>query len=225
MEYAYFIGCMIIASVWILIYLRREDLRKEMLFGSILGAPFGLSEFLFVPEYWSPPSLFNLIDRIGFGIESILFGFFVAGISAVIFEVIRRKKVIKIKSDHTKHFMPYAVLIFLYLFLEILLPLKSIYNLTISLLVTSAMIAFRRKDLFVQILASGAFFSVLYFLLFLVFNQIFPSYITEIYSLNNFLGISILGVPIEEIFFAFAIGACWSTFFEFINGYRTASIK
>ncbi|PLX21276.1 hypothetical protein C0584_03055 [Candidatus Parcubacteria bacterium] len=55
MQYAYFIGCLIIASVWGVIYFYRKDLRKEIVFGSFLGAPFGISEFLYVPEYWTPP--------------------------------------------------------------------------------------------------------------------------------------------------------------------------
>lgn len=83
---------------------------------------------------------------------------------------------------------------------------------------------FRRSDLIKQIIVSGLFFSLVYFSLFYIFNQLFPTYINDIYSLENFWGISVLGVPIEEIMFAFTVGACWSTFFEFIKGYRTVKI-
>jgi len=38
-------------------------------------APFGLTEPMFVPEYWSPPSLFELAQRTGFDIEGIIFSF------------------------------------------------------------------------------------------------------------------------------------------------------
>jgi len=171
-----------------------------------------------------PPSILNLIERIGFGVESILFGFFVAGISAVIFEVIERQKTIKIKGDHKKHIFPYLFLISLYIFLEFIFPTKTIYNLIFSLLITSIIIMFRRSDLIKQIIVSGLFFSLVYFSLFYIFNQLFPTYINDIYSLENFWGISVLGVPIEEIMFAFTVGACWSTFFEFIKGYRTVKI-
>lgn len=195
-----------------------------MIFGSLLGLPFGLSEFLYVPEYWNPPSLFNLIEKIGFGIESLSFGFFVAGICSVIYEVIDRKKTVKIKSSHKSHIVPYVIIIFMYIILEFVFSTKTIYNLIIALLIGAIIIAFRRKDLIMQIITSGIIFAFLYFFLFTIFNKLFPAFVSLIYSLENFWGISILEVPLEEIVFAFSVGACWSTLFEYIRGYRTRSL-
>jgi hypothetical protein len=44
---------------WAIPYWAFPDHRKAMLWASVLMAPFGLTEPLFVPEYWNPPSLFD----------------------------------------------------------------------------------------------------------------------------------------------------------------------
>jgi hypothetical protein len=48
--------------------------------------PFGLTEPLFVPRYWDPPSLFNLAATTGFDIESLIFCFAIGGIGAVLYD-------------------------------------------------------------------------------------------------------------------------------------------
>lgn len=54
--------------------------------------PFGLTEPLFVPEYWMPPSLFDLALNTDFDIESLIFYFGIGGIGAVFDNVISREK-------------------------------------------------------------------------------------------------------------------------------------
>jgi len=46
---------------------------------SWLTALFGLTEPRFVPEYWNPPSLFDLAQCTGFDIESLIFCFGIGG--------------------------------------------------------------------------------------------------------------------------------------------------
>jgi len=48
---------LILLGIWLFIWIIKKKVRKEMLWFSILTAPFGLIEPLFVPEYWNPPSL------------------------------------------------------------------------------------------------------------------------------------------------------------------------
>lgn len=224
--FTYFIGCIILLAVWLSIFLLRKDLRKEIFFGSLLGLPFGFSEFLFVPEYWTPPSLFNLIENIGFGIESFLFGFLVGGIASVVYEFFQHEKVVPLSNaELKKHFLAYALVVGAFLTLELIFPTKSIYNLMFSFVLGATYISVVRRDLMRQIIFSGALLSVVYFLLFLLVNALFPDFVHTVYSLENFLGIMVLGVPVEEIMFAFSVGACWSTLYEFINGYRTQLIK
>lgn len=50
-----------------------------MLYVSFLTSLLGLTEPIFVPKYWNPPSLFNLAQNTGFDIESLLFSFGIGG--------------------------------------------------------------------------------------------------------------------------------------------------
>ncbi|MGK3989247.1 lycopene cyclase domain-containing protein [Sorangium sp. So ce136] len=61
------------------IWLARPDLRSLMKRMALASTPFAATERLFYPEYWTPKFLFDLADRIGFGVEDVLF---VAGLSA-----------------------------------------------------------------------------------------------------------------------------------------------
>ena len=59
-DYVWLIWSLIILAVWGMIFLFRKDYRKVMLKMSLITMPFGLTEPLFVPQYWNPPSLFDL---------------------------------------------------------------------------------------------------------------------------------------------------------------------
>lgn len=166
-----------------------------------------------------------LIDKIGFSIESILLGFLAGGIASVIYEFVERKKVKKIRKKKFSDFTPYLIFIIIFLGLELIFPSKSIYNLSISLIVSSIIIGYLRRDLIKQIIISGLLFSVIYFTLFVIFNLIFRDFVDQYYNLNNLWGINLVGVPIEEIIFAFSVGAFWSTLFEYIKGYKTKSLS
>ena len=51
--------------IWVFIWLIKPKLRKEMFWVSLFTMPFGLTEPLFVPLYWRPPSLFDLASKTG----------------------------------------------------------------------------------------------------------------------------------------------------------------
>ena len=66
---------LILLGIWLIIFLLKKSIRKKMFLVSLFTMPFGLTEPLFVPEYWDPPSLFNLAANTGFDIESLIFSF------------------------------------------------------------------------------------------------------------------------------------------------------
>ena len=70
---------------WGVLFLRFPEHRRVMLWTSLFTAPFGLTEPLFVPEYWNPPSLLDLAQRTGFDIESLIFCFGIGGVGSVLF--------------------------------------------------------------------------------------------------------------------------------------------
>lgn len=81
---AWLIFSLFLFGIWLVIFIAKPIIRKEMFWVSLCTMPFGLTEPLFVPGYWNPPSLFNLAGRTGFDIESLIFSFAV-GASALFY--------------------------------------------------------------------------------------------------------------------------------------------
>lgn len=77
---------------WVLLYALFPQHRVAMWWASVFLALFGLTEPIFVPRYWNPPSLFELAQRTSFDIESIIFSFAIGGIGAVLYNSIARKR-------------------------------------------------------------------------------------------------------------------------------------
>src|SRR6516165_9359063 len=66
--------------------------RRVMIWASALTMLFGLTEPLFVPRYWDPPSLFDLAQKTGFDIESLIFSFAIGGIGAILYNILTRRE-------------------------------------------------------------------------------------------------------------------------------------
>jgi hypothetical protein len=195
-----------------------------MLWASFLGMPFGFIDFFLVPTYWHPDSLFNLMEKYGVGIESFIFLFLMAGIASVIYEFLWKKKPVKwTKKGRTHLWVPIFVL-FIYVVVSILFPLKAIYNLMVMGALGATVIAYLRRDLRKQIFASAFFFSFFYFGVFFLVNLIFPGFVEYSYNLKNIWNILIWGVPLEEIAVAFFSGAFWSVVYEYTKAYRERSV-
>src|SRR3989338_9560215 len=124
-----------------------------MLVVSLLTMPFGLTEPLFVPEYWSPPSLFDLAARTGFDIESLLFCFAIGGIGAVLYETIFRVKHKKLseKEKHCKqhrfHLLALTSPVFIFIPLLLWIEINPIYAACIALFVGGIAAILCRPDL------------------------------------------------------------------------------
>lgn len=223
-KYAYIIGCAILFVFWLFIFLRRKDLRQEMIVASLWGTPFGFLDFFLVPAYWHPKSLFGLIEKYGFGIESFIFLFLMAGITSVIYEFIWRKKPVKTNRNKRNHYWLLFLIPIAFIIMSVLFPTKAIYNLIIVSVIGSIITIHFRKDLQRQIFISAIIFSLLYFVVFVLVNLLFPNFVENFYNLDNISGITVFEVPLEELFVAFSAGAFWSTIYEYTKSYREKSI-
>lgn len=89
-QYAYLIGNLsILLPVWSLLFYFRKDLQREMLGVSLFAGLAGpLSEFWYLQDYWRPETFTGTL----IGVEDFLFGFFIGGIGAVIYEEIFGKR-------------------------------------------------------------------------------------------------------------------------------------
>jgi hypothetical protein len=231
MQYVWFIWSLIILALWAIIYLSKKGYRKEMLKMSLITMPFGLTEPLFVPEYWFPPSLFHLAERTGFDIESLIFSFAIGGIGTVLYNLIFKKGYIDMphtERSHQRHklhiyilFVPAIVFVIFSLFTA----LNHIYCGIIAMFFGGLATLYCRPDLKGKIWVGGILFTILYFIYFGSILPFYPQYVELYWNLDNLTHILVLGIPIEELLFAFTFGMYWSGLYEHLYWRRLIKPK
>lgn len=222
-HFSYLIGALIFDAAWLACYIIGKSYRRQIVWGTIVTTPLALTSFLFVPQYWTPPSLFDLDVHIRVGIEDFLWAGAVGGIASVVGELFLKERLAAHrKHRHKKHIAPFVVMLAVFVICWAWHPQKNIYNTAIAFAVCALVVAFLRSDLIPTMLAGAVVFTILYFLLFMYFLALYPNFIERYYNLPNISGIRLLGVPIEELMFAASGGAVWSVAYEYFQGYRFA---
>jgi hypothetical protein len=220
-HYSYLVGVAIFWVAWTICAVVGHTYRSEMRWGTLIAAPMALTSLLFVPQYWSPPSLFDLDQRIRVGIEDFLWAASVGGIAAIVGEILLKEHLrILRKSRHERHYVPFGVAALVFVALRFALHWKTINSTIVALAVCAAVLAYLRPNLARLMLTSALSFTILYFALFLLLLAFYPDFVQRYYTLKNLLGIFVLGVPIEELLFAATGGAVWSVAYEYVHGYR-----
>lgn len=211
-------------AVWLGLFLLKPHLRRQMIWVSIFTAITGLAEPIFIPRYWNPPSLFNLSSKIHFDIESIIFSWGTGGIGSVLYEVLLTAKHRKMSSQEHKrekrliHLFSLLSMPVIFLLLSFLTDLNPIYSVAIALTTGATAAVACRPDLAKNTVVGGLLFTALYFVLFSAVIWTFPSFINS-WNLKALSGILVIGVPVEELLFAFTFGMMWSGVYEHIRHY------
>lgn len=199
-----------------------------MLYVSLGTMPFALTEPLFIPGYWNPPSLFNLAQRTGFDIESFIFTFAIGGIGSVIYKVVFKKKTMpmnEMEKAHRRHRYHLYILLTpipVFLFLAVFTSLNHIYCGIIAMFIGAVASLYCRPDLKWKIWIGGLLFLIYYLVFFLSLIAIYPKYVELVWNLKALTGILPLGIPLEEWLFAVTFGMLWSSFYEHIMWYKIA---
>ena len=87
---------------WLTLYLTNPRFRPMMWRVSLVTAIFGLTEPIWVPDYWLPPSLFELARRTGFDIESFIFSFAIGGIGAVAYNALTNRHLFPVSGTEKR---------------------------------------------------------------------------------------------------------------------------
>lgn len=221
-QYAWLIWSLLLVGIWLVVYifLNDKNKRREMLIISLLTSLTGLTEPLFVPAYWNPPSLFNLAALTRFDIESLIFSFGTGGIAIVLYELIFRSahEKMPVQSYHEKRhrYHLWAILAMPIIFTVLLFTtsLNPIYISVISLIVGGLATWYCRPDLKEKMIVSAFLFLGLYYIYFLSLIVLYPGYVQQVWNFNTISGILITGIPLEELMFAFSFGFMWSSIYE-----------
>ena len=225
-QYVWFIWSSAFLLPWLLLYWLFPVHRRAMLWTSVFTAPFGLTEPIFVPEYWNPPSLFDLAQRTGFDIESLIFCFGIGGIGAVLYNVLTRVRLQTVDSTerhHHRHRLhPLALATPFIVFLPLyFLPWNSIYPGIAAMFAGAVAAILCRPDLKLKTLVGGGLFLGYYLIFMLVLRWLAPGYIETVWNMNSLSGIMLYGIPLEELLFGFAFGMFWACIYEHVTWQRT----
>ena len=221
-HYSYLFGALLFSLAWLVLYAAGRSSRRQMLWGSVMSAPFALTGFLFMPEYWTPPSLFNLDRRIGIGFEDVIWSVAVGGIASAVVEMLFSSRLIKTRRNPARPYRwaPLILIAVGILVLELFYPKTSIYNMIAAFTLGATNLCLIRNDLVLPAIRGGLVFGLVYMLLFAFFLGFYPEFVQRYYTLKNLWGVYLWGIPLEEFFFALSGGAVWSVMFEYYHGYK-----
>ena len=222
MHYAWLNWSLLLLAVWLAVFLllSGKKRRREMLVVSLWTALLGLTEPLFVPAYWNPPSLFNLAQMTGFDIESLLFAFGVGGGAFALYNLLYRTKDANVPASerhsprHRFHLWALISAPFIFGVLVFSTNLNPIYDAIVAMIAGGVAALYCRPDLARKMLASAAIFLAFYFFFFLTLTAVYPGYVEIVWNLKALSGVLILGVPLEELLFAASFGFLWSGIYE-----------
>ena len=204
---------------WLALYVANPRFRPVMWRVSLVTSVFGLTEPIWVPEYWNPPSLFELARRTGFDVESFIFMFAIGGIGAVLYNALTKRPFDPVSAAerrapwHRFHavavWSPYVLFVTLYF-----LPWNPIYPAILCMVIGGLVSGICRPDLKAKGMVGGAVFLVLYAVFMLALVWLTPGYIAQVWNLPALSGVLIGGIPLEELLFGFSFGWYWAGVYE-----------
>src|SRR3989344_1531510 len=221
-QFAWALWSLLLIVIWGIVYvfLKHKESRQEMLKVSLRTSLLGFTEPLFVPEYWNPPSLFDLAHRTGFDIESFIFSFGIGGIAIVLYTLVFRTKheVISNSAHHaSRHRFHLCAILsapIIFIVLSLITSVNPIYISAIALVLGGLATWYCRPDLKRKMIISAFIFLALYFVYFLTLIAVYPGYVEQVWRLDVISGILIVGIPLEEVMFSFSFGFLWSSIYE-----------
>lgn len=200
-----------------------------MLYISLLTMTFGFTEPIFVPEYWSPPTLFNLAELTGFDLESLVFSFAIAGLVSTLYDRFFPGRFHTLEDDanssprHRWHKIALISPAIIFLTFYLLDWFNPIYSSIIALSGGGVFASYCRPDLVGRMITSALLFGVFYWVFFLSLVWVYPEYVRHVWNLQDISGVLLLGVPLEEMLFALSFGFLWSSVYEHATWLRPVS--
>jgi len=218
-QYVWIVWASAFLLPWAALWIAFPRHRRAMLWASAFTTPLGLSEPLFVPEYWSPPSLFDLARTTGFDIESLVFCFGIGGVAAVLYEVLTGARLEPVPAAerhlplHRHHYKALAAP-FVSFPVFYWLPINPIYPGILAMIVGAVATILCRPDLKTKTWIGGAVFTAYYAVFVLGLEWLSPGYVERVWNLAALSGIRVGPVPLEELAFAAAFGTYWSGVYD-----------
>jgi len=223
-KYAYLVGTIVFLIPWAILFFFRKDYRKEMIFmGFVVGIGSVITAYLWwTIDWWRPETITN--TRVG--IEDFLLGFSNGGIAAVLYESIFKKRLLKrIEKVNDKGPLNIGLIIFFVIaFLFWGFNVTSFWASTIAMMIAATCMLYTRKDLFLNALASGILMAIVSLPSYYVIIWLFPGFIHKAWMFQYLSGITLTGIPVEDLIFYFLFGFVIGPLYEYWHNKRLVSI-
>jgi len=228
-QYTYLIIVSILIVIWIILFLWRKDIRKEMLIISLIfGLAGPLSAYVYIQDWWKPLT----ITKTPIGIEDFLFGFVIGGIAAIIYSLLFNKKIkttkvkkIKTQKRNINFLILLVLLASIFLLSFFVLKLNSLISTILAFIIPTLIIYIKRKDLVKDSLLSGILTLAISIIIYYILNLIMPGFFDEFWLFQNIGRVMILGIPLEEHVWFFLAGAFIGPLYEYWKEGKLINIK
>lgn len=187
------------------VYIGFPRYRKALVISGVLSMPCCLTTYYFVPEYWQPVRAFDL----SLGIEDLMFSFS-TGIIALFVPARRYPKITFAVRFKTLAFRYLVVCLCGCAVTAVLLqtPMMVMHQALLGIFLVAIVFGGLKRRVIPTALLSGVVFGVFYLLVLISAFLFFPAFHQQ-WTLENLSGITLAGVPVEELYWAFAFGGCW----------------
>ena len=192
----------------------RPDLRGLMVRSMAFALPFATTEWLFYPKYWTPRFLFDLADRIGFGLEDVLFVTGLAAFASTGYAVVFQQAVVP-RWGAVRPVVRAASALGLVLGLAAVLLAASVpilYASVAAMAVAAGGVLAVRPDLGKPGLLGGLVSMLIYLAICLVFEQVVPGVFERTWRPSLLLQGRFLGVPWDELLYGLGAGGAATVF-------------
>lgn len=216
MSYTYLLVTSLFIIPWLLLFIHRKDLRKEMFATSIVVAIIGMvaEAIWYTVDWWHPQTITNT----KIGIEDFLLGFTTGGIASVLYKEVLHKtiyKTVKLRISHWVLVLPLflaaAIAHILFAYFDWFSFWANVAGISIGLILMSLL----RRDLEKEAITGGLLLTLLTIPLYWIGTFFFPTVYKDFWNFKNVSGFYLLGIPYEDLIWWFFVGALMSILYDY----------
>lgn len=213
-------------AIWLVFFLIRKDLRRELLLISIAFAiPGLLSDIIYTVDWWSPATVTG--TRVG--VESVITGFALAGIAAVLYSVVFQKRERRLpnrKPNLTRRHIILPILLAVIFFgAFFLFRLNTFWATTLAFSIPTIILWIQRPDLIKDSLMTGLLLLTVAIVVYSILELLTPGWVQEFWYFRNVPNIVILSVPVDDWLWYFFAGAFIGPLYEYYYSVKLVDRK
>ena len=230
MQHDFLILSALFALPGALVFVLRRDLRRVMAVMVPASLPFAATEFLFYPSYWHPKFLFDLADRIGFGIEDLLFVAGLGALTSTAYPFIARRRLEPLSREEQsarrigRRLVDFGATSLVAAALLHWLGVRMIYGTCWIMVGVTGTVLVRRPDLLVPCSLGALATCCTYGALCVVFGVFLPDVFRLAWNTHQFSNVFVLGIPLEELLYGTSAGFAGTAVYPYVFAMRYSAM-